>query len=62
MVKSVPLGIKTGVEPSPQMAERSRKFGLNVIEAVAEDLPFSDEEFDFVFMVIKTVNWASNTR
>lgn len=33
------------------MAERSRKLGINVIEAVAENLPFKDEEFDFVLMV-----------
>lgn len=48
---AVPLGIKTGIEPSPQMAERSRKLGINVIDAVAENLPFKDEEFDFVLMV-----------
>lgn len=48
---AVPLGIKTGVEPSPQMAKRSRKLGIKVIEAVAENLPFGNEEFDFVLMV-----------
>lgn len=48
---TIPLGITIGVEPSLQMAKRSRKLGINVIEAVAEDLPFSDGEFDFVLMV-----------
>lgn len=48
---AVPLGIKTGIEPSPQMVERSRKLGINVIMAVAENLPFSNEEFDFVLMI-----------
>lgn len=48
---ALPLGIKTGIDPSPQMAEKSRKLGLNVIEAVAEELPFKCEEFDFVLMV-----------
>ena len=48
---SVPLGIKTGIEPSPHMARKSRELGIKVIEAVAEDLPFDDEEFDFVLMV-----------
>lgn len=27
------------------------RLGINVIEAVAENLPFSDEEFDFVLMI-----------
>lgn len=48
---AVPLGIKTGVDPSPQMAERSRKLGINVFEAVAENLPFNDEEFNFILIV-----------
>jgi len=46
-----PLGIKTGIEPSFQLAERSRKLGINVINAVAENLPFTNEVFDFVLMV-----------
>jgi len=36
------LGIAVGVEPSPQMAEMARLRGINVIEGVAEDLPFDD--------------------
>lgn len=46
-----PLGIRTGVEPSPKMAEIARNRGMKVIEAVAENLPFEDKKFDFVLMV-----------
>jgi len=46
-----PLGIKLGVEPSSKMAEIARKKGIEVVEGIAEDLPFDDESFDFVLMV-----------
>lgn len=39
-----PLGITTGVEPSEKM-------GIRVFRDVAENLPFTDCEFDFVLMV-----------
>jgi len=45
------LGIAVGVEPSPQMAEMARLRGINVIEGVAEALPFDDGSFDFALMV-----------
>ncbi|MFW5886345.1 MAG: class I SAM-dependent methyltransferase [Bacteroidota bacterium] len=48
---AIPLGIKTGIDPSPKMAEMARNKGLEVVEAVAEDLPFEDEKFDFALMV-----------
>jgi len=48
---ALPLGIKTGIDPSPKMAEISRNKGLEVIEAAAEDLPFENKEFDFVLIV-----------
>ncbi|MDD5091780.1 MAG: class I SAM-dependent methyltransferase [Candidatus Wallbacteria bacterium] len=46
-----PLKIGTGVEPSQQMANRSRALGINVICGAAEHLPFSDSEFDYILMV-----------
>jgi ubiquinone/menaquinone biosynthesis C-methylase UbiE len=46
-----PLGIKLGVEPSPKMREIAEKKGIKVIDEVAEELPFNDEQFDFVLMV-----------
>lgn len=48
---ALPLGIKIGVEPSKKMAGISRKKGIQVYEAVAEQLPFNDKKFDFVLMV-----------
>ncbi len=48
---AAPLGVKLGVEPSPQMAARARKLGIEVHEGVAEKLPFDEDRFDFVLMV-----------
>ena len=46
-----PLGIKIGVEPAESMAAKAEKLGIRVFRGVAEELPFSDAEFDFVLMV-----------
>jgi SAM-dependent methyltransferase len=46
-----PLGIKIGVEPAESMAAKAEKLGIHVFRDVAEELPFSDAEFDFVLMV-----------
>ena len=48
---AVPLGIKIGVEPSERMAAKAEKQGIRVFRNVAENLPFSGFEFDFVLMV-----------
>ncbi|MFW6428730.1 MAG: class I SAM-dependent methyltransferase [Desulfosalsimonas sp.] len=48
---AAPLGIKTGVEPSAQMAARAEEQGIKVISGIAENLPLPDESFDFVLMV-----------
>ncbi len=46
-----PLGIKEGVEPSAPMADKAIKRGIEVIEGVAEHLPYGDLQFDFVLFV-----------
>ncbi len=46
-----PLGIGLGVEPSRAMAALARARGIEVVEGVAEALPFGDAEFDLVLMV-----------
>lgn len=46
-----PLGIKTGVEPSPKMADKARKLGIHVLPGIAENLPILNSTFDFVLMV-----------
>ena len=48
---ALPLGINIGVEPSVKMAEVSKNKGINVIKAVAENLPVDNEKYDFVLMV-----------
>jgi len=48
---AVPLGIKIGVEPSSQMAAKAKKLGIEVHTGIAEALPFSANQFDFVLMV-----------
>ena len=46
-----PLGIKVGVEPSRKMAEKAEQLGIKVYPNPAENLPFSDGEFDYALMV-----------
>jgi SAM-dependent methyltransferase len=46
-----PLGIKTGIEPSEAMRRLAESRGIEVHNAVAENLPFCDACFDFVLMV-----------
>lgn len=56
-----PLGIKIGVEPSKSMREIAQKRGIQVLDGVAEELPFDDAGFDFVLMVT-TVCFVDNIR
>lgn len=48
---AAPLGIRIGVEPAPNMSEIARDRGIQVIDGVAEALPFDDNHFGFVLMV-----------
>ncbi len=48
---AAPLGIREGVEPSEVMAARARERGIEVVEGVAEDLPYPEGSFDLVLMV-----------
>jgi len=48
---AAPLGIKLGVEPSREMGNIARQKGIEVLDGVAEELPFDDAQFDFVLMV-----------
>jgi SAM-dependent methyltransferase len=45
------LGIHRGVEPSAAMRELARRRGIEVVDGVAESLPFEDGRFDAVLMV-----------
>jgi ubiquinone/menaquinone biosynthesis C-methylase UbiE len=48
---AAPLGIKYGLEPSPKMRAIAKKKGIEVIDGVAEKLPYNDESFDYALMV-----------
>lgn len=48
---ALPLGINVGVEPSRNMANISKIRGIHVFKAVAEQLPFRDNTFDYILMV-----------
>ncbi len=48
---SQPLGIKEGIEPSEEMAKKAVKRGIEIMEGVAENLPYGDLQFDFVLFV-----------
>ncbi len=44
------LGIKEGVEPSVKMRERAINRGIEIIDGIADHLPYGDYRFDFVLM------------
>lgn len=44
------LGIRDGIEPSPNMREVATRRGIFTLNAVAEDLPYKSGYFDFVLM------------
>ncbi len=44
---AAPLGIKIGIEPANAMRTAAQERKLEVIDGVAEALPFPDEHFDF---------------
>jgi ubiquinone/menaquinone biosynthesis C-methylase UbiE len=48
---AVPLGIRVGIEPSKAMRQMAREKGIEVVDGVAEALPFDDYQFDFALMV-----------
>lgn len=45
------LGIRIGVEPSTQMSLKAKDKGIQIINAVAEDLPIPNQTFDVALMV-----------
>ena len=46
-----PLGIALGIEPSKAMHKIAQRQGIEVVEAIAEDLPFGAGSFDLVLLV-----------
>jgi ubiquinone/menaquinone biosynthesis C-methylase UbiE len=48
---AVPLAIRYGIDPSHRMLQLARRRGLQVCQAIGEQLPFSDGQFDVVLLV-----------
>ena len=48
---AVPLGVKTGLEPSKKMAKIAEERGVKVLEGVAEAIPLPDNSYDFALFV-----------
>jgi len=48
---AAPLGIAIGVEPSSAMRRLAESRGIEVVDGVAERLPFADATFDWALMV-----------
>ena len=45
------LGILEGIEPSLNMRKKAKERNINVIDGIAEKLPYSDESYDCALMV-----------
>ncbi len=48
---SLPFGIKYGIDPSIKMLKIAKKKGLNVVRAIAEELPLKDNSLDLIMFV-----------
>lgn len=48
---AAPLGLELGVEPSRAMGRVAVARGVQVVQGIAEALPFSEARFDFLLMV-----------
>jgi len=46
-----PLGITEGIEPSLAMRKKAMQKNIKAINAVAENLPYSDRSIDFALMI-----------
>jgi ubiquinone/menaquinone biosynthesis C-methylase UbiE len=54
-----PLGISYGLDPSEKMLEIAKKRGIKTFVGKGENLPFNNNEFDFVVIVI-TICFVNN--
>ncbi|MGM0592361.1 MAG: class I SAM-dependent methyltransferase [Halobacteriota archaeon] len=48
---AAPLGMQVGVDPSTRMLQYARERGIDVVQGVAERLPFTDDTFDTALIV-----------
>jgi len=54
-----PLGVAFGIDPSKKMLEIAKKRGIKTFVGKGENLPFADNEFDYVLIVI-TICFVKN--
>lgn len=45
------LGVKQGIDPSPEMLDIARKRGIDATLGVAEQLPYADGSFDGIYLI-----------
>jgi ubiquinone/menaquinone biosynthesis C-methylase UbiE len=48
---AAPLGVQVGLDPSPAMLAHAAARGIEVVEGVAEKMPFPDNSFDYAIVV-----------
>lgn len=48
---AAPLGVGVGLDPAPAMLAHAAARGIEVVEGVAEHLPFADHSFDHALLV-----------
>ena len=48
-----PLGVLEGIEPSFAMRNKAMQRNINVIDAIAENLPYSNKSKDFAILMDK---------
>lgn len=48
---AAPLGIEVGVDPSPKMLVHAAARGIEAVQGVAENLPFTADSFDYALVV-----------
>jgi ubiquinone/menaquinone biosynthesis C-methylase UbiE len=53
------LGIEFGIDPSEKMLEIAKKRGIKTFNCEGENLPFEDESFDFIAIII-TICFVKN--
>lgn len=59
---AAPLGVQVGVDPSPAMLSYAAARGVEIVEGVAEDLPFADGSFHHALVVTTLCFVDSPTR
>ena len=49
---AAPLGIRVGIDPSGEMLVFARRRGVESVRAVGETIPFADNVFDYLLLVV----------